>query len=366
MKWTPVCVAWFAAALAGAAGSGAHAAENASRSAAPPGAVPAQLLAVEAESLASTAVSAGGAASAQGMGGFGTGWSGNSQLFWSPASPGAVLDLTVDVPAGAEYAVELYFAKAPDYGQVSIEIAGQASAVTMDGYAPRVMPPVPVQAGRFPLAAGPGVFSFKVVGKSPSSGGYRMGLDQLRLYPVGPLPEGAARPRSEAVTARPVSQVPAAAPAGAKSGTAPGGGAPSSPPATPKKPGARCDSTCVGNVATVYRQAEDGSCPVWFRFPCSPYGCDEAAGLCKGVCSSNADCAQGALCDTLTGLCASASSACADAYTVRMPNGQIQSCMPYKCVGGACQNVCSLPGECGPGYACNVGTGLCVQAPPKK
>ena len=34
----------------------------------------------------------------QPMGGFGPGWSGDAQLFWSGGAVGATLDLTIDVP----------------------------------------------------------------------------------------------------------------------------------------------------------------------------------------------------------------------------------------------------------------------------
>jgi len=48
---------------------------------------------------------------------------------------------------------------------------------------------------------------------------------------------------------------------------------------------------------------------------------------------------------------------------VKQPNGQTQSCMPYKCVGGSCQNVCSTGGDCGPGYVCNASVGICIKTP---
>ena len=64
---------------------------------------------VEAEQLvkANKALVNGGKVAVQPMAGFGPGWSGNAQLFWSGGAVGAVLDLLVDVPAAATYAVEL-------------------------------------------------------------------------------------------------------------------------------------------------------------------------------------------------------------------------------------------------------------------
>lgn len=149
-----------------------------------------KLLEIEAESLAKANVVqvAGGQVRVQSMSGFGNAWSGGEQLFWSGGAVGAVLDLLVDIPVGSKYAVEAYFTRAPDYGQVKIEVDGKPSPVTFDGMAPAVAQTGPTQLGNFPLPAGQRRISFMIVGKHPQSSGYYAGIDRIRLYPAGPLP----------------------------------------------------------------------------------------------------------------------------------------------------------------------------------
>jgi hypothetical protein len=359
-------MSWALAALAAAIAWGPPTAFGQGRSNGGMARTPAQNGIIEGEALVPGAVANGGSVSSQPMSGYGTGWGGGAHLFWSAGATGAVLDVTVDVGAPAEYAVELYFTKAPDYGQVAVEIGGQPSPVMFDGYAPRVMAPRPTQAGRFALQAGSQTFAFKIVGKNPSSAGFRMGLDQIRLYPVGVI--GGTAAVSQTAVQPPQTAAPTGPkiPAAGKKG--PGGGGPSASDQqeTPKQPGESCDSTCVGDVATVYRRADDGGCQAWFRFPCSPYGCDATLGLCHDHCVTDGYCAQGAGCDTVTSRCTSEGARCAGPFTVRMPDGADESCVPYKCVAGTCRTVCTNPYDCAPGYTCNIAAGTCVPSPQKK
>jgi hypothetical protein len=318
------------------------------------GALAADMLAIEGEALVAKAKPSAGKVSAQPMAQ--PGWSGNSHLLWSGGAAGAALELAIDVPAAAQYAMELYLTRAPDYAQLAIEVDGKPSSVAPNGYAPRLAAPSPTQIGKFPLQAGQHTLTLKITGKAAQSSGYLVGVDLVKLYPAGALADQGGSGGSLRRAA------PAKAPA-----SQPSGSPKEQPPQAPsKQPGAGCDSTCTGNVATVYRQAAGGGCQVWFRFPCSPYGCDSALGLCLASCSSNSECAQGAVCDTSRNLCASASTMCSDAFNVKMPNGQTQSCAPFKCVGGACNNVCTSPGDCAPGYTCNTTTAVCIPSPKKK
>jgi len=145
------------------------------------------LLNIEAELLATPGKFQlnGGRVVMQPMATFGPGWSGGRQLFWSGGATGAVLDLLVDIPVSATYAVELYLTRAPDYANLRVEIDGKAAALSFKGFAPKVMAPGPTQAGRFSLQAGVRRFSFMVVGKQPQSTNYFVGIDRIRLYPVG-------------------------------------------------------------------------------------------------------------------------------------------------------------------------------------
>jgi hypothetical protein len=107
------------------------------------------------------------------------------QLVWSGGAPGSTLELLVDVPAAATYVVELDITGGPDYGDIEVTVEGQEGPL-IRGYSPRATPSRPLQAGRFSLAAGERKISFKVVEKNRSSTGYALGLDFIRLYPVGP------------------------------------------------------------------------------------------------------------------------------------------------------------------------------------
>lgn len=158
------------------------------RVATPPARI-ATLLEIEAESLvASGAIEvSGGQAVAQPMTGFGDGWSGGAQLFWTGGTVGAVLDILIDVPAASKYAVEIYMTRAPDYGRLQLEVDGKASSVPFDGIAPQVFPSGPIQVGTFPLQAGNRRVSLMITGKHPQSTGYYVGIDKVRLYPAGPI-----------------------------------------------------------------------------------------------------------------------------------------------------------------------------------
>jgi len=123
----------------------------------------------------------------QPMARFGPGWSGDAQLFWNGGAVGATLDLTIDVPVAATYAVELYMTRAPDYADFIMEIDGKPSAVKFSAYTPSVMAPNPMQVGNFPLLAGSRKLSFLIVGKYPQGTGYLVGIARIVFYPSGPL-----------------------------------------------------------------------------------------------------------------------------------------------------------------------------------
>ena len=144
--------------------------------------VPATMFTVEGEDLvkAGKIQTNAGKVVVQPMAGFGPGWSGGAQLFWSGGAVGATLDLTIDVPASATYAVELYMTRAPDYADFIMEINGKPSALKFSAYTQSVMAPNPMQVGNFPLQAGLRKLSLLIVGK----------------YPQGTLRAGPARGRS--------------------------------------------------------------------------------------------------------------------------------------------------------------------------
>lgn len=129
----------------------------------------------------------------QPMAGFGKGWSGDAQLFWSGGATGAVLDLLLDVRESGRYRVELHLTRAPDYARLKAEVEGQASAVSPDPWSASVLPPAPWQLGTFTLRSGTRKLSLMIVGKHPQSTGYYVGIDRVRL--VSEAPENSGRSR---------------------------------------------------------------------------------------------------------------------------------------------------------------------------
>ena len=113
------------------------------------------------------------------------------------------------------------------------------------------------------------------------------------------------------------------------------------------------DAACTGDVSQPAGTCDGvGVCALPTTKNCAPYGCNSTAGTCKASCAGDADCSQGATCNTSNGQCTTGAATCQDATTVKLANGQTQSCVPYKCLGGACQQQCSSANDCAPGYAC--------------
>jgi hypothetical protein len=120
---------------------------------------------------------------------------------------------------------------------------------------------------------------------------------------------------------------------------------------------------CTGDVSQPAGTCDSaGSCAIPATKNCLPYSCQSSSGDCLTSCAGDTDCAQGATCDTSTGKCAIANATCEDSYTVKLPNGQTQSCEPYKCVGGACQQQCSTSNDCATGYDCQGSSCVAVDA----
>ena len=321
---------------------------------------------IEAESLLSQAKASAGDLTIQNMSGFGPQWGQGSQLFWHVPALGdraprdwSRLTLPLQVSADGSYEITLFFTGAPDFGNVRVSLRGVEAGDYM-GYAPSViLQPFPL--GQHALAAGSNPLVLTVFGKQSESTNYLVGLDRIEVEPaMVPMPAGQSRAGGSSVRSQPLNAsaplVAAAAgsQASTRAGRSPSGGAQSAGP--------DCDSTCMGNVATVYRKNDGGNCETWFRFACAPYNCDEAAGLCRAFCQSDAECAQGSQCDTTTGMCAMVSARCVDSTTVKMPNGQTESCTPYKCLGGSCRNVCATKNDCTSGFSCNTSAAACLKS----
>lgn len=126
----------------------------------------------------------GGALTVQAMQGFGAGWGKDAQVFWSGGAAGAVLDLTVNVPVAGKYRVELFMTRAPDYGDLLLQVEGHTASNSFSGFADNVVRSDAINVGTFDLPAGPRRIGLKLLGKHIKSSGHLVGVDQVRLVRV--------------------------------------------------------------------------------------------------------------------------------------------------------------------------------------
>ncbi|HMJ15809.1 MAG TPA: hypothetical protein VK524_30545 [Polyangiaceae bacterium] len=77
---------------------------------------------------------------------------------------------------------------------------------------------------------------------------------------------------------------------------------------------------------------------------------------------SDADCSSGAECMVDTNECVLPGARCKDAFTVQLPNGDVQNCQGHRCIAeGQCASGCSDDSQCAPEYACD--SGRCKERP---
>ena len=157
---------------------------------------------VEAETLVHRAKATAGSVGSQDMRGFGSQWSGGSQLFWRPPAPVDVpirswpsLTLPLDVPQAGSYDVALYFTKAPDYGRVRVFLRGKAVG-DVNGWSGGVGL-TKLVAGVQKLDAGSNQLVLTVFGKDPASSNFFVGLDRIVVQPIAAA-SGAASSESVA------------------------------------------------------------------------------------------------------------------------------------------------------------------------
>ncbi len=121
----------------------------------------------------------------QQMSGFGSGWSGNAQLFLNYA-PGGSLDLLLWVDREGWYALNLAATRAPDFGQFQCYLDGMLSGPPIDAYATRVVPTGPLPLGIFNLPPGLHRLGIQSTGKNTLSSNYRFGVDYTELTAFDP------------------------------------------------------------------------------------------------------------------------------------------------------------------------------------
>jgi len=129
----------------------------------------------------------GGQAKSQPMGNFSNDrWSGNDQLWWTGATPGARLELEIPVESDGTYDVDIVLTRARDYGIVRLTIGGQVLGGPVDLFnAPDVVTTGMLSFNAIPLKAGNQRLQIEVVGANPKAvKSYMVGFDFIRLLPA--------------------------------------------------------------------------------------------------------------------------------------------------------------------------------------
>ncbi|MFM1559076.1 MAG: PVC-type heme-binding CxxCH protein [Roseibacillus sp.] len=113
-------------------------------------------------------------------------WSANSQLWWTDAKPGDVLEFEIPGMKAGEYEVHLAGTRAVDYGIHSFSVNGAKLGKVVDFFQPAgVSHTGDLNLGVAPFKAGANRFTVKVAGAHPKSvKRYMFGMDYLRLIKV--------------------------------------------------------------------------------------------------------------------------------------------------------------------------------------
>jgi hypothetical protein len=143
---------------------------------------PASSISIEVESLIGAAQVTQGKAVPQDMRPFGTGWSGDAQLFWGGAQIGSELRLLLTSAATGRYEIFLHFTRAPDHAFAQASFDG-APATSFNGYATSVSRDRAF-LGMIDLAPGTHELLIKVTMKDGPSKGLNVGLDRIEFVPV--------------------------------------------------------------------------------------------------------------------------------------------------------------------------------------
>jgi len=128
----------------------------------------------------------GGKRQRQDCSGFdGGAWSGDAQLWWTNAKPGARLTLDLPVEAAGRYRVLAVFTKADDYGIVQVHVNGAPLGEPLDFYHDGVVPSDRLELGTLDLPAGTVPFTLELLGKNArAKPEYMAGLDYVLLQRI--------------------------------------------------------------------------------------------------------------------------------------------------------------------------------------
>jgi putative heme-binding domain-containing protein len=138
--------------------------------------------AIEGESM--TVLAKSGTAQRQDMQAFpDSRWSGDAQLWWTGAKPGAQLTLELPVAQPGRYQLQAVLTRAPDYGVVRFRVDGELlSEKQFDFFGWNVTTTPLLTLGERELTAGPHRFTIEITGANPEAvKSYMVGLDYLWL-----------------------------------------------------------------------------------------------------------------------------------------------------------------------------------------
>ena len=139
--------------------------------------------AIEGQALTAGAKATAGVVQTQSMGGFGTGWSEGSQLWWHGQVKGSELTLQLPAKKAGSCLLSGYFTKAPDYGTFQVMFNGHKVGSPVNAYCPSVQPTGRIPLGRIHLHAGNNAIVIRMVGKDKKSLNYLFGLNAFVLNP---------------------------------------------------------------------------------------------------------------------------------------------------------------------------------------
>jgi hypothetical protein len=135
-------------------------------------------------------------------------------------------------------------------------------------------------------------------------------------------------------------------------------------------PGGFCSSECSRGILKLFFDTGRG-CPSVPQVitHCDPYACADAQS-CVRVCTSDADCSQGFVCELSflfsAGQCVPNEYVCTDSNTLSGPNDQQIDCLPYRCAHNTCLEFCGSSVDCQyeNGYVCDAYQRCVPNTPP--
>ncbi|MCE5211690.1 MAG: hypothetical protein LLG40_09055 [Deltaproteobacteria bacterium] len=124
--------------------------------------------------------------------------------------------------------------------------------------------------------------------------------------------------------------------------------------------GNNCPSKCEGDNTVGYiptsMMPNSSTCKKDKTTSCFPYSCDPQSGSCRNNCTSDQQCAAGAMCSE-TKSCVPAYNHCDKNnpnYLILVDRSKV-ACDPYLCRGNACLTNCDKAADCIEGFVCDTG-----------